>query len=263
MNNFFDFDGVNSFLMIGQSNMAGRGELNEIAAIDNDLCYMLRMGSWVKMSEPVNPDRPLEGRFHSGVGLASSFANELAIHTNSKIGLIPCADGGTQLLEWMPGSVLFDHAICQTMLALRSSVLRGILWHQGENDCPDDLYPMHGKKLTAILNAFRKRLNLYDVPFLLGGLGDFLSNHSTYEWLSNYVNINESLKYIASENEMTGFVSAEGLSSNPDNLHFSAQSLREFGIRYYNEFKNLEDTNKVFIEKPDADNAIKTVFEHL
>ena len=148
-------------------------------------------------------------------------------------------------------------------LASRTSTIAAVLWHQGENDCPDDLYPMHGKKLTAILNAFRKRLNLYDVPFLLGGLGDFLSNHSTYEWLSNYVNINESLKYIASENEMTGFVSAEGLSSNPDNLHFSAQSLREFGIRYYNEFKNLEDTNKVFIEKPDADNAIKTVFEHL
>ena len=37
---------VNSFLMIGQSNMAGRGEFGEVPAIYNPLCFMLRMGRW-------------------------------------------------------------------------------------------------------------------------------------------------------------------------------------------------------------------------
>ena len=62
---------------------------------------------------------------------------------------------------------------------------------------------------------------------------------------------------------MTGFVSAEGLGANPDNLHFSAPSLREFGVRYYREFLKLEDKNKVFIEKATPDEAIRTEFEHL
>ena len=38
---------------------------------------------------------------------------------------------------------------------------------------------------------------------------------------------------------MVGFASAKGLTSNPDNLHFNAQSLYEFGIRYFEEFEKL------------------------
>ena len=61
---------------------------------------------------------------------------------------------------------------------------------------------------------------------------------------------------------MTGFVSAKGLTSNPDLLHFDSKSLREFGVRYYNEFLKLEDKNKVFTDKADI-NAIVTGIEHL
>ena len=30
-----------------------------------------------------------------------------------------------------------------------------------------------------------------------------------------------------------GFVSAEGLTANSDNLHFNSRALREFGLRYF------------------------------
>ena len=85
---------ISAFLMIGQSNMAGRGEFSEVEPISNKLCYMLRMGRWQKMSEPINPDRPIfEGKFHSGVSLGASFADDLARKGGERIGLIPCADG--------------------------------------------------------------------------------------------------------------------------------------------------------------------------
>ena len=61
---------------------------------------------------------------------------------------------------------------------------------------------------------------------------------------------------------MTGFVSAEGLTSNPGLLHFNAKSLREFGVRYYNEFLKLEDKNKVFEDKGGIDEIV-TGIEHL
>jgi hypothetical protein len=127
---------IYSFLMIGQSNMAGRGEFADVEPINNPNCRMLRMGRWQKMSEPINPDRKIfsKGSFHSGIGLAASFADQLATENECQIGLIPCADGGTRLSQWMPGEILFDHAVMMTKLAMRTSRLAGILWHQGESD---------------------------------------------------------------------------------------------------------------------------------
>ena len=55
---------IHSFLMMGQSNMAGRADFNEVEKIENSLCFMLRMGNWVEMSEPINVDR---GGLHSGI----------------------------------------------------------------------------------------------------------------------------------------------------------------------------------------------------
>ena len=127
---------IYSFLMIGQSNMAGRGELLKEAQIDNPNCYMFRMGRWQKMSEPINPDRPLFGiKFPSGACLATSFADSIANDLGVKVGLIPCADGGTGIDAWEKGSVLYDYTVMMTRLAMRSSKVIGIIWHQGETDC--------------------------------------------------------------------------------------------------------------------------------
>ena len=62
---------------------------------------------------------------------------------------------------------------------------------------------------------------------------------------------------------MTGFVSAEGLGANPDNLHFNAKALYEFGIRYFEEYQKLRRTDKIFTEKYDEDHAIRTAMELL
>ena len=36
-------ENIHSFLMIGQSNMAGRGNFGEVPPIQNDRCFMLRI----------------------------------------------------------------------------------------------------------------------------------------------------------------------------------------------------------------------------
>lgn len=249
---------IHSFLLIGQSNMAGRGFLNEAEPIENKDIFVLRNGRWQPMFRPVNPDRAF-----SGTNLAESFADLYAKEKGVQVGLIPCADGGTCLDQWCVGSLLFDHACFMASLASRTSTIAGVLWHQGEGDCAPELYPQYEEKLTAIFAALRKKLDLYDVPFLVGGLGDFLKDRADSPNLKNYPHVNAALERMADNDKMTGFVSAKGLLSNPDNLHFSAKALREFGVRYYTEFLKLEDKNKVFSEKPCADAAIRTEFEHL
>lgn len=247
---------VHSFLMIGQSNMAGRGFINEVEPICNDHLKVLRNGRWYPMYTPVNCDRPF-----SGVNLAESFADAYAKEHNVDVGLIPCADGGTSLDHWQVGGLLYDHAVCQAKLASRTSTIAGVLWHQGEADCAPDRYPFYAEKFQVIMDAFRRDLDLYDVPFLLGALGEYLPLRA--ENYKNHVYVNAALEKLAEDNPMTGFVSAKGLTSNPDNLHFCSAALREFGLRYYNVFMTLENKDKVFTEKGDTFAAARTKLEML
>ncbi len=60
---------MKSFLLIGQSNMAGRGFKHEVPPIYNERIMMLRNGRWQMMTEPIHFDKPV-----AGVGLAASFA---------------------------------------------------------------------------------------------------------------------------------------------------------------------------------------------
>ena len=249
---------IHSFLLIGQSNASGRGFPNEVEPITNDKLFVLRNGRWRPMYVPVNGDRET-----AGISLAESFADLYAKEKNVQVGIIPCADGGTCLEQWAVGGLLFDHACYMAELASRTSTIAGVLWHQGESDCGDERYPLYEKRLTVILDAFRRKLNLYDVPFLLGGLGDFLKDCQRKAEFQNYIYVNEALQRIAANNKMTGFVSAEGLTSNADCVHFSAEALRLFGQRYFQEFLKYEDKNKVFLEKTSADYAIRNDLELL
>ncbi|MBQ4629400.1 MAG: sialate O-acetylesterase [Clostridia bacterium] len=248
---------IHSFLLIGQSNMAGRGFRDEVEPIVNDKIVLLRNGLWRTMYTPFNPDRST-----AGVNLSESFADRYAKEKGVEVGIIPCADGGTCIDQWAVGGQLFDHALYMCELATRTSTIAGVLWHQGESDCTDELYPYYEEKLSVIMEAFREKLGLYDVPFLLGGLGDYLLENTGW-YGANYGKINQALENYASKTPMTGFVSAKGLTSNPDKLHFNAASLREFGERYYEEFLKLEDKNKVFKEKPMQGNSIVTGIENL
>ena len=252
---------IHSFLIIGQSNMAGRGSLVDANPLDNmnGRLKVLRNGRWQSMYRPVNPDRPF-----SGTCLAESFAKAYAEdHLGVSVGIISCADGGTNLNQWQEGGLLFDNAVSCAKLAIRTSHLVGILWHQGEADCGVDNYPQYFDKITKIMKALRRELNEERIPIVVGGLGDYLKYCVQNSSLANYTHINQALIKFAESTTNTVYVSAEGLTSNPDNLHFNHQSLYEFGLRYYDAFKRVEDKTRIFDEKDKMDDAVRTKMELL
>ena len=227
-----------SFLMIGQSNMAGRGDFGEVEPVKNEKCYMLRMGRWQKMSEPINPDRSIFGTFHSGVCLAASFADEVAKRSGARVGLIPCADGGTRISQWMPGELLYDHAVAMTRLAMRTSRLCGILWHQGESDCHDDEgLAAHKQKLITVMRSLRHDLGDDSLPIIMGEL----SENITEKWKVGDcpVRMNRTFGDVAAELGNCAVVSAAGLTLKADGLHFDSASLRVFGKRYAEAYFNM------------------------
>ena len=229
---------ITSFLMIGQSNMAGRGDFGEVPEIINRDCYMLRMGRWQRMREPINCDRQIfEGSFHSGIGLAASFADELQKATDSPIGLIPCADGGTAIEQWMPGEVLFDHAAMMTNLAKRTSNLGGILWHQGENNCIDFDPEGYKEKLITMMTELRAIIGAEKKPLLIGELS--WATNPEFEWAKNIPEMNALLYEVANELPYCGVVSSKGLTMKPDGIHFDSKALREFGRRYFEKYMEI------------------------
>jgi hypothetical protein len=243
---------INSFLMAGQSNMAGRGYLNDVQQIYDEKIKVLVNGRWQTMTEPINFDRPT-----SGIGLAASFAGAWRLKNDQEeIGLIPCADGGTSLDDWAVGGALFESAVLQAKLALKTSKLTGILWHQGENDSFGGLSALYHDKLSIIVDAFRSQLDAPDIPFIAGGLGDFLSSGRYGKYFTEYNEVNYALLKFAETKPNCYFVTANGLTANGDGLHFDAVSQRKFGIRY---FESLHEKKNILAPLAGEDELIEII----
>ncbi len=253
---------IHSILLIGQSNMAGRGYLDHAPELDSRNLLVNRNGRWWPLYRPINPDRVT-----AGYNLAEAFALRYRDdHPGVEVGIIPCADGGTSVTQWAPGSVLYDHAVMMAKLAQRSSHVVAVLWHQGESDaCREDRALPYSERFLKMERALRKDLGLEDVPFITGGLGDFMEDfvNSEGEHYSYWTEINRQLERAAAEETLMGFASAKGLKDRGDSLHFSTEALMELGDRYYRAFLPLEDRTRVFEEKPEWDAAVRNVLEYL
>jgi len=221
-----------SILMIGQSNMAGRGDFGQVEPIHNKNCYMLRMGRWQVMSEPINPDRAIFGKsFHSGISLSASFADALCKFTGKEVGLIPCADGGTNIKQWQPGELLYDHAVAITKLAMRTSTLGGIIWHQGESDCRIFNESEYENDFINLMTSLRKDLGV-NVPIIIGEISDKID-------IPNIDRMNSLLHKLQKKIPSCEIVSTSDLELKEDGLHFNSKSCRELGLRYFEKYKKF------------------------
>lgn len=228
---------MHSFLLVGQSNAAGRGLISEAEPLNNDKIYVLRNGRWRPMFRPINPDRSF-----SGVSLAENFSRLFADKHGVEVGIIPCAEGNTSISEWQKGEVLFDNAIFNAKLAMRTSTLKGILWHQGEADCGENNYPCYLQRLEKVMSDFRKELGA-NLPIIVGGLGEFLKDCPSSQNLKNYHFINDALINFVNKTPFSAYASSKGLTSNSDVLHFNTNSVNELGKRYFEAYESLIKNN--------------------
>ena len=218
------------FLLIGQSNMAGRGIIDEVPAIDDPNILMFRDGEWVTAHEPLHTDKPER----TGIGIGMSFAQEiLAAEPEAPVGLVPCAVGGTPLSRWMPGADLSEAAVAIARKALVDGELRGFLWHQGEGDSGEENAASYGQRLTAAIGGLRAQLDAAETPFIAGELGRFLAEH---EPVSHFATVNRALVQLSAEVPLYGCARSAGLTDKGDSVHFDSRSLREFGRRYAVEY---------------------------
>ena len=153
------------FLLIGQSNMAGRGKIEEQDKATNPDIFMLTKDlKWVIAKDPVHFDKAA-----AGVGLCSEFARDVfKADPKSAIGLIPCAMGGSSLDQWQPGKPLYVTAISRAKEAVKQGRLAGILWHQGESDAKPESIATYPARFETMITQLRKDLGAENVPVLIG-----------------------------------------------------------------------------------------------
>lgn len=217
------------YLLVGQSNMAGRGEITtEYRNLSRPGVMMLNKdGNWVEGSHPLHFDKPKR----AGVGPGLSFGIEMAkANPKVRIGLIPCAVGGTAIESWEPGAIdpvtkkhPYDDAIARLQLAMKSGVIKGIIWHQGEANSKPERSAGYLEKLEALIGRLRKSAGDNNLPFVAGELGRYRDSYQT---------INAQLKQLPQKVKNTAVASSEGLIHKGDNTHFDAASASELGKRF-------------------------------
>ena len=230
------------YVLIGQSNMAGRGTLDTAAAVSSErvLKYTSEEG-WAPGTEPLHAKKPGKG----GAGLAASFARAMAdAEPDVTIGLIPCAVGGTPLSRWMKGGDLYEKAVARTRKAMHDGTLKGILWHQGESDSKqEETARTYGDRLADMVTDLRDDLGMGEVPFVAGHLGQFVTspNHAGKYAYSQVVE--DHLTALPGRVPCVAVVESTGLAAKQDELHFDTPSLREFGTRYAAAMQRLIQSN--------------------
>ncbi len=220
------------YLLVGQSNMAGRAPIDSMSKETNTQIVMLdKNGNWVPATDPVHFDKPSVAGVGPGIGFAKEMIKD---NRKIKIGLVPCAWGGSSIKVWEPDSAYmtghpYDDAIERTRLAMQSGVLKGILWHQGESDNNPQGVQYYMDRVKILIARFRAAFGNPELPFVAGEIGSFGKN----------TRINKILDAIPDQVANTATVSAEGLTDKGDQTHFDAASARELGKRYAIAMKKL------------------------
>jgi hypothetical protein len=205
------------FLMIGQSNMAGRAALEATDELPIEGVMLLDdKGQWIPATNPLNrfaSDRKVIGM--QRIGPADGFARQLHQYLpRQSIGLVHNARGGSSINEWVPGKPLYDH----TLERIRAAGIRrfhGVIWHQGESDAQD---PVYIEKLVALVENLRRDLHRRQLPFIAGEVFKDLP-------------VNAQMHQLPDRLDHTAVVSARDLKVF-DGVHFDRQSQGVLGRRY-------------------------------
>lgn len=219
-------DKLHIYLLIGQSNMAGRAPFSKEEAGVIPRCYLLdAQDTWEPAKNPLNRHSTIR----KGLGMQKlnpgySFSKAMLEKDQGIcIGLVVNAKGGSSIKQWSKESKFYKEAVRRTKSALKTGTLRGVLWHQGESDPEDAQYL---DKLRLLIKNLRSEFDMPDLPFVAGQVNDLPL-------------INDQIAKLPGTVDSTGFASSEGLKAM-DRWHFDAKSMKLLGRRYAEEMLVLQ-----------------------
>ncbi len=228
------------YLLIGQSNCAGRGPM-----ISSDTTDVIP-GVWLlnDKGKPEEAMAPLN-RYSNirkdlsvqGIGLGVGLGDRLHRWTNRRVLLVQNARGGSSIKSWTPGASdgYVDSAIVRTRQALKYGCLKAIVWHQGETDIQKGMTPEeYSDRFSRMVAYLRKQLGTPDVPVVVGETGE-------WEWASlddirrfNDTTLIEVCRTVPLCTKVSSNKLERRYKDKPRDPHFSRSAGIELGQRYAN-----------------------------
>lgn len=185
------------FILAGQSNMKGRGILENKNAdgLSNDIPdknifnMSLKDNAWQAARHPLHF---VDTRDNAGIGPGLSFAREVKKKLSlKKIGLVPCARGGSWIGLWNKKSKremtlfkggetvgnLYQFCMDRSLVSKKKGEIKAILWLQGESDSnKEGRINNYQKQLKALVANMRQDLGKPELPFICATIGSFLKD---------------------------------------------------------------------------------------
>ncbi|KAK1558551.1 hypothetical protein Q3G72_003653 [Acer saccharum] len=231
------------FILSGQSNMAGRGGVTKHHHWDNVVppqCQphpsILRLTSklhWETAREPLHAD--IDTKKTCGVGPGMSFANMVrsrAEEGDQRLGLVPCAVGGTAIKEWARGEKLYEDMVMRSKESVKSGgEIKALLWYQGESDTNHEHdAETYQRKMETLIDNVREDLALPDLPIIQVAIA---SGDKKYIEKVREAQVGMKVSNVVC-------VDAKGLQLKEDHLHLTTESQVQLGHMlaqaYFNHF---------------------------
>lgn len=248
------------YLLIGQSNMAGRGfyEPADTLAPLEGVFLLDTAGRAVPAQEPLNRYSTIRKAMHvQGMSLAHGFATEMHRRSGRPVLLVMNARGGSALEQWLPGAAagrfsdspneeagwrghempsFYGEAVRRARQGMRYGPLKAILWHQGESNSDSLQVAGYLPMLAGFVAALRSDLGVgEEVPFVAGQIQPGHANARFF---------NPVIARVGEFVPNACCVGSEGLSANPDRLHFTRESQLELGRRYADALSGIPSSNQ-------------------
>ena len=229
-----DVKNVNDvYLLIGQSNMAGRAKYQDGDKFESGRVYTLnKEDKFEKFGYPWINDystiRKSAAQISPGYMFAKIMAKE---YPKKNICLLSNARGGSAIEEWAKGTKYYNEAVRRTKEAMKQGTLKAILWHQGETNYRAALRA--GKKnerkemekyfsnLRQFIKDLREDLGVGNsVPFIAGEVQE------KYKLFNDMIVVE-----IPNKKDNIHLVLSDDLITS-DGLHFDHKSVLTLGKRY-------------------------------
>lgn len=241
------------FILAGQSNMSGRGDLpKRLISRDADPNIYV-FGNDYRWKIAVEPIDDPQGQVDQvsldrwvGVSPALAFAKSLVTQSSIQaIGLIPCAMADTSIDQWqrnLSEDTLYGSCLKRVGAASIMGKVTAILWFQGEADAvapalrPDAKLKADrwGSKFTVLINDWRSDLSIPNLPIVFAQLGINTQPHIFKYW--SVIQAQQRQVQLP----FSAMITTDDLALK-DTVHFTTESYRTIGRRYADAYLELID----------------------
>lgn len=228
------------FILAGQSNMAGRGKVEPVDTIPDIRIFTInKEGELLLAKEPLHFYEPAA----TGLDCGLSFGKELLKHIPDRISvlIIPTAVGGSSISQWINDSTFRNVTLMTNFkekikIGQKYGTIKGILWHQGENDATtQETIEIYNKQLQKLFAIFRNEIANNELPIIIGELGSFSMTDD------NWQAINSKIEEYIETDPNAYLIKTNDLKDKGDKVHFDSEGLREIGRRFAGQFVKTQE----------------------